>query len=270
MIYHKQNFLEMNGIDINMVQEQLCNFLCADIKLVRKKRDLTLIETPFYFSDGDPYQIYLKEMPGGILRLTDMGHTLMHLSYENEVSKFREATRGKIFEQIKSEHDLLEDTGEFFIETPIEKLSFSLFRMGQALTKINDLTFLNRSRTESTFYEDLDEQLSRLITEEKIQKDYHYEGIENPQDYPIDYRIEGKYSPLFLFGIPNRDKARLTTIILERLLRANADFESLLIFSDQQAIPKADLARLSNAGGEMIASLDAESDFARKLSRRVN
>ena len=94
--------------------------------------------------------------------------------------------------------------------------------------------------------------------------------MENARDYPIDFRIEGKHAPLFLFGIPNRDKARLTTIILERLLRSKADFDSILIFSDLGVIPKPDLARLSNAGGEMIASLDAESDFSRKLLRKVN
>lgn len=259
----------MNGIDIKKLQAQLCDLLCAEIQLVKRKEGLFLIETPFFFPDGDPYQMYLKEMPGGIIRLTDMGHTLMHLSYENDVAKFREGTRGKIFEQIKAEHDLIEEAGEFYIETPTNKITANIFRMGQALTKLNDLTFLNRARTESTFYDDLHEQLGRLISEEKVQKDYYYDGIENPQDYPIDYRIEGKYAPLFLFGIPNRDKARLTTIILERLLRANTDFDSLLIFSDQQSIPKADLARLSNAGGEMIASLDAESDFMRKLNRKV-
>lgn len=260
----------MSTLDINKLQQQLCNMLCANIQLIEKKEGLNLIETPFYFSDGDPYQIYLKEMPGGVLRLTDMGHTLMHLSYENEIMKFREGTRSKILEQIKAEHDLKEENGEFFIETPVENITVNLFRMGQSLTRINDITFLNRARAESTFYEDLNEQLFRIVNEEKVQKDYYYDGIENAQDYPIDYRIEGKYSPLFVFGIPNRDKARLTTIILERLLRANADFESLLIFSDQQLIPKADLARLSNAGGEMIASLDAEADFSRKLGRRIN
>lgn len=260
----------MSGININKLQTQLCALLCADIKLAEKKAGLILIETPFYFSDGDPYQIYLKEMPGGILRFTDMGHTLMHISYENDISKFRDGTRGRLFEQIKAEHDLQEDNGEFFVESTIDKLTINLFKMGQALTKLNDITFLNRARTESTFYDDLSGQLLRIISEEKIQKDFYFDGIENSQDYPIDYKIEGKNSPLFLFGIPNKDKARLTTIILERLLRANADFDSLLIFSDQQSIPKSDLARLSNAGGEMIASLDAESDFARKLNKKVN
>ncbi len=260
----------MKALNIDKLQDRLCDLLCAEIKLIEKRDGLVLIETPFYFPDGDPYQIYLKEMPGGIMRLTDMGHTLMHLSYENDISKFREGTRGKIFEQIIAEHELMEDDGEFYIETPLDKLTLNLFRLGQALTKLYDLTFLNRARTEFTFYEDLKEQLLRIINEEKVQKDYYFEGIENPQDYPIDYYIQGKYSPLFVFGIPNRDKARLTTIILERLLRAKADFDSLLIFSDQQSIPKADLARLSNAGGEMIASLDAEGDFARKLSRKID
>jgi hypothetical protein len=93
--------------------------------------------------------------------------------------------------------------------------------------------------------------------------------MENAKDYPIDYAIEGKYNPLFIFGVPNKDKARLTTIVLERLLRVEANFDSLLIFADQTTIPRPDLARLSNTGGEMIASLDAVDDFSRKLLKKV-
>jgi len=244
--------------------------MCAEVKIKMKNEKLLSIEMPFYFADGDPYQIYIKEMPSAIIRLTDMGHSMMHLSYDNEIDKFREGTRVRIFDQIKAENSIDEDNGEFYIETSIENLGFNIFRLGQALTKISDLTFLNRVRAESTFYEDLQEQLFKIIGEEKVIKDYYLEEMDNSRDYPIDYRIEGKYAPLFLFGIPNRDKARLTTIILERLLRAKTDFESLLIFADQGSIPKQDLARLSNAGGEMIASLDSETDFSRKLLRKIN
>ncbi len=258
------------NLDINILQANLCTLLCAEVSIKYKNENLLSVDTPFYFADGDPYQIYIREMPGGIIRLTDMGHTIMHLSYDNDIDKFREGTRGKIFEQIKSETLIQEENGEFFIDTPIANLGFSLFRLGQGLTKINDLTFLNRARAESTFYEDLQEQLYKIIDEARVKKDYYYEGMENSKDYPIDYRIEGKHAPLFIFGIPNRDKARLTTIILERLLRVKADFDSLIIFSDQGTMPKQDLARLSNAGGEMIASLDAESDFSRKLLRKIN
>lgn len=258
------------NLDINKLEKTLCSLMCAEVKIKAKNGKLFSIETPFYFADGDPYQIYIKEMPGGVIRLTDMGHTMMHLSYENETDKFREGTRGKIFDQIKAETLIEEDNGEFYIDTPLENLGYNIFRLGQALTKINDLTYLNRAKAESTFYDDLQEQLYRVVGEENVKKDYYFEGLENSQDYPIDYRIEGIHAPLFLFGVPNRDKARLTTIILERLLRSKADFDSLLIFSDQGSIPKQDLARLSNAGGEMIASLDAETDFSRKLLRKIN
>lgn len=256
-------------LDISKLQEKLCSLMCAEVRIRAKNNKLLAVETPFFFPDGDPYQIFIKEMPGGIIRLTDMGHTMMHLSYENDTDKFREGTRGNIFNQIKSETFIEEDNGEFFVDTQTEDLGFNIFRFGQGLTKINDLTFLNRVRAESTFYDDLQDQLMKVVGEEKIVKDYYYTDMENAKDYPIDYRIEGKSDPIFLFGIPNKDKARLTTIILERLLRAKADFESILIFSDQSLIPRPDLARLSNIGGEMIASLDAETDFSRKLLRKV-
>ena len=70
-------------------------------------------------------------------------------------------------------------------------------------------------------------------------------------------------------GIGSRDKARLAMIILEHWLRYGVDFDSLLVFQDQQDVPRADLARLSNAGGEMVASLDAVEDFKRKLTKLV-
>lgn len=257
------------NIKIEKLQKTLCKTFCADIKLIPKKEDLLLIENPFYFPDGDPYQIYITELPTGILRLSDMGHTMMHLSYENDIDKFRLGTRGDLFDKIIAEMDINEDEGQIFIDCSPEDVAKNIFRLGQALTKIYDLTFLNRVRVQATFYEDLKEELYRHIPEEKIHPDFIYEGIENSSDYPIDYSIDGKYDPLYVFGIPNRDKARLTTIVLERLLRAKANFESILIFSDQKEIPRPDLSRLSNAGGEMIAALDAKDDLQRKLLRRV-
>ena len=43
----------------------------------------------------------------------------------------------------------------------------------------------------------------------------------------------------------------------------------MLVFENQVDIPRPDLARLSNVGGDMISSLNAEDDFRRKLLKRV-
>ncbi len=256
------------NFDIEKIRDQLCENLCAEVEIFERNNRL-LVLTPFTFSDGDPYQFYIERETTGAFRIFDAGHTLMHLSYENDIDKFRIGTRGRIFEQILDEMGVEEDDGEIFLFSSGANLAESVFRFGQAITKITDLTFLNRIRVESTFYEDLFEMLNRIVDPSHITKDYIYPNISHAEDYPIDFRIEGKTDPLFVFGVPGRDKARLVTIILERLLREEATFESVIVFSDQSEMPRKDLARLSNVGGEMIASLDASDDFSRKVSRRA-
>ena len=72
----------------------------------------------------------------------------------------------------------------------------------------------------------------------------------------MDYRIKGKsgISP-FLFGVPNRDKARQTAIKSSYFHRYELRFESILVLEDQAAIPRMDLARLSDVRGDVISSL---------------
>lgn len=256
--------------NIENLQQKLCSSFCAEIRISRKNEYLIRVETPFYFPDGDPYQIYLKEIGTGGYRITDAGHTLMQLSYENDIDMFRKGTRNILLQQIQIETGIKEDDGEFYIESTSDEISINIFRLGQALTKIYDLTFLNRARVESTFYDDLEERIYNIVDKEKVQKEYIYSEMENADDYPIDYFFPGNGQPLFLFGIPNRDKAKLTTIILERLLRHQAKFESLLVFADTENIPKNDFKRLVNVGGEIIASLDAKDDLSRKILKRVH
>lgn len=259
------------GNEIASLQERLCKSLCAEIRLYPKGNDYLFVSTPFTFRDGDVYSIYLRRNNGEHFRVTDLGHTLMHLSYDNDIDKFRHSTRGRLFEQILLEMDIKEADGELFTEAIPENIGETVLRFAQSITKITDLTFLNRARVESTFYDDLLEILKTTVEESKITRNYIIPSMPNAEDYPVDYKIEGKEKndPLFIFGIPGRDKARLATIILEHLLREKVRFNSLLVFSNQQDISGRDLARLSNVGGEMVASLDATDDLIRKVSKRA-
>jgi len=258
------------AIDIESTQDLLCRHLCANIRVRERRNGVLLVETPFEFPDGDRYPIYIQETGTGGVRLSDGGHTFMHLSYENEVDTFRKDTRGKLLEQILGETGLQEGGGEFFVVTSLDGLADAVFRFGQGLTKVYDLVFLSRGRVSSTFYEDLFELISGIVSEEKITRDYVETRMDSGEDYPIDYAIpQSSGERLFVFGVPNRDKARLTTITLERLLRHEIKFDSILVFDDQQEMPRPDLARLTNVGGEMVASLDAREDLTRKILKKV-
>ena len=258
------------ALDEDALQRRLCERLCLEVRLTKRPDGALLLRTHFEFPDGDRFPIHVSETGIGGVRLSDRGHTLMHISYDHDVDAFLEGTRGQLLERIVDEAGLERDGGVFRLDTSIDGLPEAVFRFGQALTRVHDLTFLSRSRVKSTFYDDLAELLKNLIDEDKIQADYVPEGLPNPEAYRVDYRIEGRFdTPLFLYGVPNRDKARLTTIMLSHFHRHHLRFESMLVFEDQSEIPRLDLARLSDVGGDMISSLESSTDLGRKLLQRI-
>ena len=258
------------ALDDDALQRLLCERLCADVRLTRRPDGALMLRTLFEFPDGDRFPIHVSETGIGGVRLSDRGHTLMHVSYDHDVDAFLEGARGQLLERIVDEAGLEMNGGAFRLDTSIERLPEAVFRFGQTLTRIHDLTFLSRSRVKSTFYDDLAELLTNLIDEDSIQADYAPEGLADPEAYRVDYRIAGRSDiPLFLYGVPNRDKARLTTIMLSHFHRHGLRFESMLVFEDQSEIPRLDLARLSDVGGDMISSLESRADLGRKLLQRT-
>jgi Domain of unknown function DUF1828 len=249
------------------MQDTLCRALCGSVKVHSRGDALWQIDTPWTFPDGDGYSIYVSQAPTGGLRISDQGLTMMRLSYENDIAKMRDGTRGRLLAQVLADAGLAEDDGEFYLDATAEDLGASVMRIGQALTRVHDLTFLNRVRVESTFYEDLREKLQSVVGAERLTEGYVVPGVANARDYPVDYFVSGGASPLYLFGVPNRDKARLATIILQHLVRAGQDFNSMIVFQNAAELQRADLGRLMNAANDMIDSLDASDDFERKLLR---
>ena len=251
------------------LQKLLCERLCENVGVEQRADGELMLQSYFQFPDGDHYPIYLSKAESGGLRLSDRGHTLMHLSYEHDVDSFLDGTRGMLLENIMGESGLQwdKDGGAFCLDTSPESLSENIFQFGQALTRVYDLSLLSRSRVGSVFYDDLKELLSNLLDEDRFQRDYQPD-VPNASAYLVDYRIECQDNvPLFLYGIPNLDKARLTTIMLSHFHRHELSFNSILIFENQAEIPRKDLARLSDVGGDMISSLEASEDFERKLGR---
>ena len=137
-------------LDVRSLQRLLCDRLCVDVGVEERADDTVMLRTHFRFPDGDSYPIHLSATPSEALRLSDRGHTLMHISYEHDVDSFVEGSRG-----------------------------------------------------------------------------------------------------------------------LSHFHRHELRFESLLVFADQASIPRLDLARLSDVGGDMISSLASYESFSRKLLQRV-
>jgi len=257
-------------MDVQKIQRALCESLCEDVQVHPRPGETLAVQTPLTFDDGDVYSVFLQPVPSGAIQISDLGHTLMHLSYDIDTRTLRSGNRGRLFARILDESGVAEDDGKLLLETTLQQLGADVMRFGKALTRLHDLRFLTKVRVESTFFEDLERQVYGIVADEaKITKDYVDERLPMKELYPVDFRIVGKTDPLFLFGVSGTEKARLTTITIQQFQAANIDFESLLVFANQEDIPRKDLARLSNIGGEMVSSLEAHDELRRKIRKRV-
>ncbi len=251
------------------LQSDLCVSLCASVRLHERPDGLIAIESPFTFPDGDSYSMFLERVPDGRLRVTDCGRTLMQLSYVVDPELVYEGTRFTMLRAALAATGVADDDGAFSIETNPAGLGDALLRLAQCITQIRDLAYLSRPRVESTFYEDLAAALHEVAPGVAFDRDYVVPTIQGGAHYKIDFRARGVGRDLFLFGVPNHGKAMDATITLGHLLRAGADFESIIVFADMTQIPGRDLARLSDVGGDMVSSLAARAELGRKVARRV-
>ena len=226
-----------------------------------------MLRTHFRFPDGDSYPFYLLEGPAGELRLSDEGDTLMRMSYEQDIDAILEGARRVLMDRILGESGLEYDDGTFYLDIRPERLPEAMFAFGQALTRLYDLTLHSRAHVRSTFEEDLGARLTGFVEEDRIRRQYCPPEVPHSGLYPVDYRIDRRTAPpLFLYGVHNENKARRTTITLAHFRRHDLQFDSLIVFQDQTAIPRNDLVRLTDVAGDMISSLEAEEDLRRHIA----
>ena len=124
------------------LEEFLHHRLRTCVRVRMRDDGVAMLDTPFTFSDGDHFSIYLQELRSGKILLSDHGHTMMHLSYEHNVDSFYKGDRAELREQIVRDCKIKEDDGVFFVEISREQLGTALIRFGQALTRIYDLSMV--------------------------------------------------------------------------------------------------------------------------------
>lgn len=257
-------------LDANTLQKLLCQQLCEDVRVHQCADGELMLDSQFRFPDGDTFPIQMSGCRDGNVRLSDEGDTFMRISYEHDVDSFFKGTRGVLLDHILSEGGVEWEGGALTVRTSQEGLAEAIFRFGQTITRVYDLTLptrISRPTRASTFYQDLSELLFRCLDPEKLQSDYRPD-VPNPESYLVDYRIDsGNESPVFLYGVPNQGKARLTAVKFYHFHRLELRFDPLVIFNDESLIPKADRARLADVGCESIPSLSSYGEFQGQLKR---
>ena len=236
------------------VQNNLRNTVSAEVSLLEEGIDRFRVFTPFGFEDGDHFSIILKKRDRSFL-FTDEAHTIMHMSYDMDVSVLRKGTRQKIMTDILSNFGLEEIDGELFIKVKDNNFGASFYNFVQALIKITDLSFLNKELVRSTFYEDFQTLVSISIPKERVTFNYTHPEFDREEKYIVDCRINGMAKPLYLFAIPNDSKCKDVMISMYQFERWGLKYNSISIFEDQETINRRVLAKFSDIGEKQFSSL---------------
>lgn len=250
-------------MDTAELEREFKRKVCDEIGVEREGIDRYIVYTPFMFDDGDHFVIILKRRDDK-WRLTDEGHTFMHMSY-GEIDLLH-GTRKSIIDQVLSSFRLANEGGELCLDVSDDQYGDALFSFIQALVKISDTTYWTQERVRSTFMEDF-----RALLEEQVpskRRTFHYcDKLRDPDGYyPIDCKINGMARPLMVFGILNDAKCRDATITLLQFEKWGQQFHSMAIFEDQTQINNKVLARFSDVAEKLFSSLGTRDRIGKHVA----
>lgn len=250
------------------IKRLLCESWCSELD-VAEDGDALRLSMPLLEPDGDYVTVWLRQAMGG-WRIEDAGTTLMRMSYDSDSGSFLRGPRRVLLDKTLAAYGArLADDGQIVAESDEQFLGMSLLRFGQALLRVNDLKSSTRSRVASTFFDDLSARLMQIVGADNVVPKYHAPEVPDAADYPIDFFLRGSRTPLFVFGVPNQERARTATIVLQHIDQYIPHYDSIIVFQDASAIPSIDLRRLMNAANDMVDSLDAKASLAKKIQHRM-
>lgn len=235
------------------IQERLRNQVSNSITVVKKRPDIFQVYSPFYHEDGDMIEVYARRLDGDKILLTDCGMTLMRLSYYFTIdTTAKESTLLEILNENRVAFDSI--TGEISLPTTVDQVAIAFYQISQAIMKASNLKILKRETIRKLFYELLDEFVSTNLVKYKYQKKYY--PIPENREYEVDYFIPDPKKPIFLFGIKDSDKARLSVISCQHFLLKEIPFKSVAVYEDLGRIPKNDQKRALSAIDKTFYDLD--------------
>lgn len=229
----------------------------AQISLHEKRPGVQQLCAPLFHEDGDMMDIYLDiphdfEVNGKkTIRISDHGMTIMRISYSFEINS---PNKERIFQRILAENGVQEENGAIILDTNIESLYPAILQFAQAVSKISNMRLFKREVLVSLF----EEMLAEFITESLSRYNPRPTVYPIPErdDLEVDWEFRPNGVPLYLFGVKDSTKARLTTISCQAFQLAKLLYKGIVVHEDFSKLGRKDATRLTSACDKQFTTLD--------------
>jgi hypothetical protein len=175
----------------------------------------------------------------------------MRLSYHFDIDT---PNKERIFQRILSENRISEDNGNLFLDAKPESLYPSVLQFAQTVAKVSNMEFFKREVIATLFYEMLAEFIEDSLR--KYNPRQMVFPIPERDDLEVDFEFGIKPRPIYLFGVKDSAKARLTTISCLEFQRAKLPFKSFVVHEDFESLTRKDRSRITSAADKQFISLD--------------
>ena len=229
--------------------------------------------TPILHEDGDMVDIYFQEsLKGeGYIRICDFGMALQRLSYNYEINT---PSKKKVFNSILINNGIKEDNGNLYLETPVDKVSESVFQFAGCVQKICSMDYWSRETVKTAFYDNLKDFILKELEEFNPQPDVTpllENKVSEKKDasvFKVDWALSWKKRQFYLFGILGSGKAKDTTIALMECKNARLPFISLIVHEDMQSLGEKEKIYLTrNADKQYPVLEDFNQEGAKDIKR---
>ena len=220
-----------------------------------KRSGIFKILVPFFYEDGDMYDIFIEECPKdkSLLRISDYGLTLMKLSYNFEIDTER---KRDVLNSTILQNRCSIDNGMIYLDIVPEQFSMGIYQFAQVISKVNAMDMLSYDIVQSMFYDYLNQYISKNL------KKYNYTRNYTPTkdtQLIVDYKIPAlsqNAKPLFVFGVNENTKASKVVISCLSFQKQKIPFRSLIVHEDFEGLSAFNRNQITNAADKQFVSLD--------------
>lgn len=196
---------------------------------------------PIRHEDGDMLDIYLTESPMGseYLRICDFGLTLMRLSYSFDINTEK---RKRVFESIIYNDNIINDSGNLYIDAKIDKLYEYILHFSGSMQKIISMSYwdtnVRRPRKASQFHTEIENfivtELHAFSPESNVSlNSSKLFGFSFDYDlHNVDWMLSYLESFFLIFAVNDNNMANRVAVDLLELNQASARVNTLVVNED--------------------------------------
>lgn len=219
-----------------------------------KRLGVYKVLAPFFYEDGDMYDIFLEELGDGRLRLSDYGLTLMKLSYAFDLDSPR---RQEVLENICAQSRVAFEDGMLFLDVHPSHFAPALSQFAQAITRVSNMEILGREQQASQFARHLREAVEGMLADFDVQENH---TPTQDAHLTVDYMIPAR-RPIFLYGVSGDAKASRVLVSCLTFQREAIPFRSLIVHDNMDSLSRFNRAQLTNVAQKQFSSLDGFSRY---------